>query len=554
MLLTIRPGRLSAMSRLLTTLAVLSALSALPAQAKAPKLTLFISVDALGSDLLLRNRPRLTGGLGRLLDTGAYYPYARYAYAEARTAPGHATLATGANPWRHGIVDNDVYERASGQAVQVYLDPTHQVLEGVTVPTADSSPANLMAETLADRLRVATQGRGKVVALSFKARAAIPLAGRTGQAWWFDEATGKMVTSTWYAKEVPAWMQAFNARKLADAGFSKTWELLRPRAEYVGEDDRATEPPDPYSMGRTFPHALNGGLKAPGPGSYRVFSVSPLSHDLLVQSAKAALEGEGLGKDDVPDILAVSFSGTDAVFHAFGPYSWEMQDTLLRLDQAMGELITAAERAAGGKAHLTIALSADHGGAEIAEAWAQAGVPAVRLNPVEAAKGLAQELQAKFKADVTVKLLELDVYLGGKALESGQLDGVAVRRAAAAWLAKQPFTVLAVAKDDLDTAPDTGGLVAPLRRGYYPQRSGDVLFVSKPFYVVSDYPRGTNHGTPYSYDTQVPVVFAGKGVKPGLYLQEIDPVDVTPTLSALLEMGMPASAEGKPRAEALTGK
>jgi predicted AlkP superfamily pyrophosphatase or phosphodiesterase len=535
------------MSRILAALLVLLAL---PAAAKAPKLTLFISVDAMGSDLLLRSRPRLTGGLGKLLSTGAYYPYARYAYAEARTAPGHATLATGANPWRHGIVDNDIFDRAAGQSMQVYTDPTHPVLNAQTPPGTDTSPANLLAETLADRLRVSTQGRGKVVALSFKARAAIPLAGRQGQAWWFDEATGQMVTSSWYAKQEPAWMQAFNARKLPDAAFGKTWELLRPKAEYVGEDDRQTEP-EAYGMGRAFPHPLKGGLEQPGPASYRAFAVSPLSHDLLVQAAKAALEGEGLGKDDVPDLLAVSFSGTDAVFHAFGPYSWEMQDTMLRFDQALGELIAAAERAAGGRANLVIALSADHGGAEIPEAWAQAGVPAARLNPVEAAKGVAQELKARFGVDVAVKQMELDLYLGGKALEDGKVDAVAVRRAAAAWLAKQPYTVLAVARDDLDTAPDQGGLVAPLRRGYFPGRSGDVLFVSKPFQVVSDYPRGTNHGTPYSYDTQVPVVFAGKGVKPGLYLEEINPVDVAPTLSALLEMGMPASAEGKPRAEAL---
>ncbi|MBE4748888.1 alkaline phosphatase family protein [Corallococcus sp. ZKHCc1 1396] len=553
MLLTIRPGRLSAMSRLRTTLAVLSVLCALPAQARAPKLTLFISVDALGSDLLLRNRPRLTGGLGRLLDTGAYYPYARYAHAKARTAPGHATLVTGANPWRHGIVDNEIQDRATGQVLQVYVDPKHPVLEAVTPPASDTSPANLLAETLADRLRMATQGRGKVVALSFKARAAIPLAGRTGQAWWFDGASGQMVTSTWYAKSVPAWVQALNARKLADASFTKTWELLRPREEYVGEDDRATEP-DAYGMGRAFPHSLRNGLTAPGPQSYKAFAVSPFSHDLLVQAAKAALEGEGLGKDGVPDMLAVSFSGTDETFHAFGPYSWEMQDSLLRLDQALGELITAAERAAGGRANLLIALSADHGGAEIPEAWAAAGVPAARINPVEVAKALAKELRTKFGVEVTVGILALDVYLGGKALESGQVDGVAVRRAAAAWLAKQPFAVTAVARDDLDLAQDTAGLIAPLRRGYYPERSGDVLFMAKPFQVVTDYPRGTNHAVPYSYESQVPVVFSGRGVKPGTYFQEIDPVDVAPTVSALLEMGMPASAEGKPRAEALTGR
>ncbi len=236
-------------------LAALLVLFALPASARAPKLTLFISVDALGSDLLLRNRPRLTGGLGQLLDTGAYYPYARYAYAEAhvphRVTPRWPPART---PGATASSTTYVHDRATGQNVQRQSDPTHAVLDGVTVPSSDTSPENLMAETLADRLRVFTQGRGKVVALSFKARSAIPLAGRQGQAWWFDEATGKMVTSTWYAKAVPEWMQAFDARKLADAqDFGKTRELLRPRAEYVGEDDRTAEPPDPYRMGRRFP-------------------------------------------------------------------------------------------------------------------------------------------------------------------------------------------------------------------------------------------------------------------------------------------------------------
>jgi hypothetical protein len=267
-----------------------------------------------------------------------------------------------------------------------------------------------------------------------------------------------------------------------------------------------------------------------------------------VQAAKAAMEGEGLGKDDVPDLLAVSFSGTDAVFHEYGPYSWEMQDTMVRLDKAVGELITAAERAAGGRANLSIVLTADHGGAAAPEGWAAEGLPAQRVDPAAVDKALAQELSARFGGEVTVRVEALDVYLGGKALEGGKVDGAAVRRAAAAWLARQPFVLTAMARDDLFTVPDTAGWVTPLRKSYFPERSGDVLFMLKPFQVVSSDPGGSNHGTPYAYDAQVPVVFAGKGVKPGLYLQEISPVDVAPTLA------MPASAEGKPRAEALTGR
>ncbi|MDY7232598.1 alkaline phosphatase family protein [Hyalangium rubrum] len=532
-------------------LALALVLVALPALAKPPRLTLFITVDALGTDLLLRSRPKFKSGLRQLLDGGAFYPYARVQYAKARTAPGHATLITGANPWRHGIVDNRVVDRATGVPSSVFRDDTHPVLEvPLNVATeGDTSPLPLMAETLGDRLRISTRSRGKVVALSGKGRAAIALAGRLGQAYWFDETVGKFVTGTWYTKEFPSWLKGFNARGLADGYFSQQWTPLLPKADYLGEDERTYEV-DAANMGRAFPHPLNGGASAPGPRSYTALAISPFSHDLLVQAAKAALEGEALGKDDVTDLLAVSFSGTDRVFHAYGPHSWEMQDTLYRLDRALGELLTAAERAAGGKANLVIVLSADHGGAAAPEHWASEGLPAQRLNPKELAQGLNQELKARFpQVEVTATVEELDVYLGGKGLTESKVDGATVRRAVADWLSRQPGITLAVARDDLYTAPDVGGLLAPLRRGYYAGRSGDVLYMPRPYLVVSSEPAGTNHSTPYSYDAQVPVVFAGKGVKPGTRMNEISTTDVAPTLGALMELGAPASAEGSPRPE-----
>lgn len=520
-----------------------------PALAKPPRLTLFIVVDALSSDLLLRSRPKLKGGLGQLVDSGAFYPYASYDYAKPRTAAGHSTLATGANPWRHGIVDNQVVDRATGKPLRAFWDAAHPALEA-PLSADDVSPANLLAETLADRLRVATHERGKAVALSTKARGAIPLAGRLGQAYWFDDEVGKYVTGTWYTKELPEWLKAFNARKLPQSYFDKEWTLLNPPTEYEGEDDRGFES-DSYGLGRTFPHPLNGGLPTPGPLANKAFAVSPFSNDVLVQAAKAALEGEKLGQDEVPDLLAVSFSATDLVFHQYGPHSWEMQDTLIRLDRAVGELVTAAERTAGGRGNLVVVLVADHGGAAVPEHWAAAGLAAQRVNPRELEQGLMQALKSQFKANVTAQVEGLDVYLGGGGL--AKLDGAAVRRAAAAWLAKQPAVALAVAKDDLYTAPDVGGLLEPLRKGYYPERSGDVLFVPRPFHVVSTYTGGTNHGTPYTYDTNIPVVFSGRGVKPGVYERRISATDVAPTVAALMELGIPASAEGEPRHEALTG-
>ncbi|WNG46538.1 alkaline phosphatase family protein [Archangium minus] len=530
-------------------LPLLLLLLALPALAKPPRLTLFITVDALGSDLLLRTRPRLKGGLRQLTDSGAFYPYARYDYAKPRTAPGHATLATGANPWRHGIVDNRIIDRATGKPERVFPDPTHPVLEA-PLSQEDVSPATLMAETVADKLRLATHEQGKVIALSGKARSAIPLAGRLGQAYWYDETVGKFVTGTWYTKELPGWLKTFNAANPPEAWFSKTWEPLLPRTEYVGEDDRTYEG-EFYGLGRTFPHPLTGGLTSPGPQAYSAFAISPLSLDFVVKAARAAVEGEGLGKDEVPDMLAVSFSATDRVFHQYGPTSWEMQDTLYRLDKAVGDLVALAERAAGGRANLLVVLTADHGGAAVPEQWAASGVAAERVNPAALSKGLTEALRKQFGGDITATIEELDVYLGGKTLEGGKVDGVAVRRAAATWLTKQPSVTLAVARDDLYTVPDVAGLVMPLRRGYFPERSGDVLFVVKPFHVISTESVGTNHGTPYAYDQLVPLILAGRGVKPGTYTREISTTDVAPTVAAALEIGLPASAEGEPRYEAL---
>src|SRR6218665_381347 len=549
LLLSMRHDGVTRHMRLSRTLLPLLLLTAVPGWANPPPLTLFITVDAMGTDLLLRHRPRLQGGVGKLMDSGAFYPYARYAYAKPRTAPGHATLATGANPWRHGIVDNRVIDRATGKPVRALPDAEHPVLEA-PLSTDDVSPANLLAETIADRLRLATQEKGKAISISGKPRSAIPLAGRLGQAYWYDETVGKFITGTWYMKELPAWLKTFNASQPAAAWFNKTWEPLRPRSEYTGEDDRPYES-EPSGLGRVFPHPLNGGLTAPGPESYSAFAISPLSFDLVVKAAGAAIAGEGLGKDDVPDMLGVSFSATDRVYHQYGPNSWEMQDTMYRLDKAVGDLVALAERAAGGRANLLVVLSADHGGAAVPEHWTASGMDARRVNPSVFAQQLTGVLRKQFGGDVTAIAEETDVYLGGKTLESGTVDGAAVRRAAADWLRQQPGVFLAVARDDLYTMPDTAGLAMPLRRGYYPGRSGDVLFVVKPFHVITTDSTGTNHGAPYSYDQLVPVIFAGKGVRPGTYLREISTTDVAPTMAAALEMNPPASAEGTPRFEAL---
>jgi predicted AlkP superfamily pyrophosphatase or phosphodiesterase len=512
--------------------------------ARPPRLTVFITVDSMGADILQRMRPRLKGGLATILNQGAVFTDVRYEYAETVTASGHATLATGANPWRHGVVGNRVLNRATQKLESVYTDPAHPTLEA-PLAVEDSSPENLLAETLGDRIRMFTQQRGKVFGIAEKARAALPLAGKLGQACWFNAMVGKFVTGTYYAKETPLWLKAFNDKKLPDSFFGKEWTLSGKPDDYVGEDDRPFEA-DVNGLGRTFPHPLNANLTSPGPEYYSVLTSSPMMNDMVILLAKSVIASEQLGRDDVPDFLGVSFGATDKTYHMFGPYSWEAQDQMLRLDRALADLISTAEKAAGGRQNLLVVLTADHGGAALPEEWAAQGLPGQRFDPYTWFPQLNKDLAAKFgAADLVLSYEEMDIYLNNKVITDKKLDGAAIRRFVAHWISQKPPIAFAVARDDLDKANSEAGLMDSVRKSFHPERSGDVLFVSKPYRVSSDYPTGTSHGQPYAYDNQIAVGFLGHGIKPATYPERVSTVDVAPTVASLLEMGMPASAEGK---------
>lgn len=530
---------------LLVLVLLVSAVSA----AKPPKLTLFISVDSLGTDVLQRNRGRFKYGFARLLNEGALYPAARYQIAECVTGIGHSSMVTGTWPHRHGVVGNKVLNRATGKLEACFADPTHPILDA-PVAVEDVSPLNLLSETLSDRLRAATMLKGRAIAISGKGRAAVAMAGRLGDAYWFHEQVGRFVTGTWYKKEFPTWVKGFNDKKLPDGYHGKQWELTLAAKEYLGDDERPFES-DWYGMGKIFPHPLSGGLPSPGPQSYSALASSPLMNEVVVEFAKAALEGEQLGKDEVPDLLSLSFSPLDRTYHLYGPTSWEMQDHLLKLDKALGELLAAAERAAGGKGNLLVVLTGDHGGANIPEEWASLGLEGLRVPPAAIQKGLNEELEKRFgAANLVAAIEEIDVYLDQKLIEAKKLDGVAVRRAAAAWLSKQPELQLGVARDDLLSVADEQ-LGHVLRNSFHPERSGDVLMVMKPFRVLESEKAGTSHGTPWSYDAEVPIFLFGKGVKAGQYTTPAQPIDLAPTVGTLLEIGAPASNEGRVLSDAV---
>lgn len=515
---------------------------ALPSFARPPRLTVFISVDALGTDVLQKHRPRLKGGLARLINEGAFVPSVHYEFAECVTGAGHTTLVTGANPWRHGVVSNKIFNRATGKLDPIFADANHPILEA-PIGNDDVSPANLLAETLSDRLRASTWSGGKSLALSGKARSAIAMAGKLGEAWWFHEQLGRFVTGTYYRKAVPTWVQTFNDKKLPDGYHGKKWELLGPVKEYRGEDERPFES-DWYGMSRVFPHPLSGGLPSPGPQSYSALASSPMMNEVMVEFAKAAIEGEQLGKDDVPDLLSLSFSSFDRTYHLYGPSSWEMQDMVLRLDKALGDLLALLDRVVG-RGNVVVILSADHGGAGIPEEWAALGLDGKRVSPASLSTAVNDALKAKTGLEKTIASIEeTDVYLDLKGLTDKKQDVMAVRRQVADQLRALPDVAVAVSRDDLE-GRDTAGLLRSLQLGFHPERSGDVLMILKPFRVLETEERGTSHGTPYSYDSEVPLFLWGRGVKPGISAAHARVIDVAPTAAALMELGAPALNEGR---------
>ena len=522
---------------------LLALLLALPAAAR-PKLTLFIAVDSMGSDVFLRNRSHYTSGFKRLLDQAAFFPDVQYEQSETVTAAGHAVLSTGAYPWRTGAVANAIYNRQTGKLEPIFADPEHPVLEA-PLDDEDVSPVRLMTETLLDRVVLATAGQGRAIAISAKGRAAIALAGHLGQPYWFDSAVGRFVTGTFNAKDPPTWLAKLNQRGLPQAYFDRTWSPLLKSRQYTGDDDRRFEA-DWHGLGRAFPHRVNGELSKPGRDFYEALDATPFMNDLLVEAAKAAMTAEKLGHHSAPDVLAISFSPVDYVYHLYGPYSWETQDMLARLDRDLGKLIDAAVKAAGGKDNLLVVLSADHGGAAIPEEWSAAGLPAGRVDQRVLARALGDALAVKFGGPVLLGIEEENVYLDDRAIAERKLDAKAIRRFAANWLRQQSSVQLAVSADDLDSLPPLIGLRDAIRRSYFPGRSGDVIFIAKPFHVVTDKPTGTSHAQPYRYDTQVPLFVMGKGIPAGRYAREVHPTDVAPTVATLLEIGIPASAEGQP--------
>lgn len=565
------------LTRTLRTTLLMLALSApfaTPARAEQqepPRLVLQITVDALRGDLPTRYAHMLgQGGFRYLMDEGIHYTNAYYQHANTETIVGHASLATGSVPAAHGMVGNVWFDQEQGRLVYNIEDARYRLLTaGGDVdssteidPTQKAakvdgrSPAAILSSTFSDELAVHFGGKSKIFGVSVKDRGAVSMAGHAGKAFWFSKATGEFVTSNYYYPRYPNWVNEWNARKPATAYAGKSWELMHPASTYLfgNADDRDYETDFP-GFGRTFPHAYG---EAGDKYLTTRLTLSPAGDELTLDFAKVLLDNEKLGEDKVPDYLAVSFSSTDYVGHLFGASSLESEDNIARLDRTLADLLAYVDKKVGLENTL-IVLSADHGQPEVPGHLAERGIENAHyfdtdgldktpaINALKKQFGIGQELIKVFFPPY--------LYLDRELIRAKGLDQATVEQAIAEELMKFEGVAAAVSSTALRTAslPDTL-LMRSILRNFHPKRSGDIYLVFETNVFINDLEGLTVasiHGSPWRYDTFVPIIFAGAGVRAATVSRPVTPYDIAPTLAAFLGVKPPSAAIGNALKEVL---
>lgn len=534
----------------------------------APKLVLQITVDQLRGDLPARFGEHFgEGGFRYLLDQGVVFKNAHHAHANTETIVGHTTLSTGAHPAAHGMVGNVWFDRTDGRLVYNVEDERFPLLSAdadvddsteidPTQRTANSdgrSPANIAVSTFADELVIHHVDGAKAFGVSVKDRGAIAMAGHAGKAFWFSKQAGEFVTSRFYYDAYPTWVTAFNATGPAQRYANTHWELMHDRDTYrfADRDDQPWETDFP-GYGRTFPHAFGDGT-----GKYytTLLTVSPAGDELVLDFAQELIVQETIGQDDVTDYLSVSFSSTDYVGHLFGPSSLEAEDNIRRLDRTLAQLLAFVDEKVGLDQTLVV-LSADHGGPDAPGFVNQYGVESALIDPDSWDKTPAfNRLKERFGIgeELIQTYFHPYVYLNKEAIAAAGLDLAEVESAVAAELLKLDGIAAAFTYTDLmrGSVPDTR-LTRKVLHNHNPQRSGEIFVVFAPNRFIADFDGlhvASTHGSPWAYDSFVPIIFAGYGLESTAVHRRVHTVDIAPTLATLVGTKPPSGAAGDPLPE-----
>jgi predicted AlkP superfamily pyrophosphatase or phosphodiesterase len=522
-----------------------------------PKLVVLIVVDQMRADYVDKFRGQWTGGLKRLIEEGAWFREAAYPYAATETCVGHATISTGAFPSTHGMIANAWWDRDTQKMVTCTADSkaTNSGYAGATVKGGDSA-WRMEVPSFAEELKFQSGGTTRVVSFSLKARASITMAGHKGDAVaWIDARSGALVTSNVYGK--PDSIDDFMKAHPVKNDYGKTWSLSLPRSEYL-YDEKATGAVPPAGWDLTFPHPLRGkeGGSEPDAAFGNQWAASPFADTYLTQLAETAVDTMDLGKGSGTDFLAVGYSSVDVVGHAFGPRSWEIQDLLVRLDKDLGDLFAHLD-AKVGRGNYVVALSADHGVVPVPEDMQSMGVDSGVLSVPELQENMEKALEPfNLGRPAVARIAGSDVYFAPDVYEALKDNPDAMQAVLDAAKAQPGVAEVYVAEEVADRQATQNPVKRAFEDGYFAGRSGDMLIVAKPYWLMDDTEAGkkrnygTGHGTPYGYDQRVPVLLMGYGIQPGEYFGNVTPADIAPTLAALCGITL-APRDGRVLREAL---
>jgi predicted AlkP superfamily pyrophosphatase or phosphodiesterase len=512
---------------------------ALQAQKK-PKLVIGIVVDQMKAEYLNRFYNDFSeNGFKKLIQNGYSFKNTHYNYMPTYTGPGHASIYTGTTPSVHGIVGNEWFNRSLQTEMYCTDDASVTTLGDGTESEGKMSPKNLQSTTITDELKLSTNFKGKVIGISLKDRGAILPAGHFADwAFWYSK-TGAFISSSFYGNELPSWVTTFNNEKHYLPYLEKEWNLLKPKSTYNESlnDNNPYEgkmfkkvPFFPYNLKEMYTNNDAGVLRS-----------TPFGNNLIVDFAKKAIEKEDLGKDEITDFLTVSFSSTDYVGHLLGPRSIELQDTYLRLDETITDFINYLDKTVGENEYLLF-LTADHAGAENVTYLKDNKYEVTNINTRNLRKDLTDFSKTTYGIDVVANYSNFNLFFNRDSIATKQLKLQEVKKSFKEFLYTQKFVKRVYTEEEIMASSNSDFYLNFIAKGFDPTQNGEIIILEKPAYIEYS-TTGTTHGSPYTYDTHVPLIFYGLNIKKGESFDRKDITQIAPTLSQLLKITYPNSTE-----------
>ena len=516
-----------------------------------PKLVVGIVVDQMRYDYLTRFYDQFDeGGFKRMVEEGFNCKNNHFNYAPTSTGPGHTSVYTGTTPATHGIIGNNWYDKENNVEVYCASDDRYTSV-GTTSDAGQMSPHRMTVTTITDELRLNSEMRGKTIAIALKDRGAVLPGGHTANAaYWFHGGNeGKWITSSYYMDALPKWVNDFNSSGTVQS-YKKGWNTLRDINTYVesGIDDNTFEGLFDGETSSSFPHNPQNLLDKNN--DFEIIKSTPYGNSLTADFAIEALKQEQLGKDDMTDFLAISFSSTDYVGHMFGVNSKEVEDTYIRLDLDLARLFKALDKQVG-EGEYTVFLTADHAAIDVPSYLMSTKIPAGYVDNSTTKDKFTEFLKYTYGTEDIVKNYSNNqLFLDHKIIKNLDLDIKEVQEDIAQEFLGYDYIDRVYTGYQMWQNNYTSGIPYILQNGYNQKRSGDVLLVLKPG-TISYNETGSTHGSPQIYDTHVPLLFFGKGIQRGSTVERTEIPDIAPTISSLLGIAFPSGTSGKPISEVL---